>query len=267
MAGIVAYGAYVPRLRLSRAAAVEANSWFNAGLKGLAKGERSMCNWDEDSLTMAVEASRDCLGGDLPEDLNTISFASTTLPFGDRQNAGILATALNADEDVLTGDVSSSQRAATSALASALTAVGAEGGTSLLVASDKRRTKSGSTQELMFGDGAAALLLGNDNVIAEYLGGHQLAVDFVDHYRGANEEFDYNWEERWIRDEGYFKIVPRALKGLFDAVDVTPEQIDHFVMPSVMGPVPKPRWPASRTTRYAVTCTPRWARAAPRTRW
>lgn len=59
MSGIVAYGAYIPRLRLSRTAAVEANAWFNAGLKGMAKGERSMCNWDEDSLTMAVEAARD----------------------------------------------------------------------------------------------------------------------------------------------------------------------------------------------------------------
>ena len=239
MAGIVAYGAYVPRLRLSRTAAVEANSWFNAGLKGLAKGERSMCNWDEDSLTMAVEASRDCLAGEVPADLGSITLASTTLPFEDRQNAGVLATALNVGEDVLTGDVSSSQRAGTTGLAAGLGAVDTNGGTALFVAADKRRTKSGSTQELMFGDGAAALLLGSDNLIAEYVGGHQLATDFVDHYRGANEEFDYNWEERWIRDEGYFKIVPRMLKGLFENVDVTPDQIDHFVMPSVMGPVPK----------------------------
>ena len=238
MAGIVAYGAYVPRLRLSRTAAVEANSWFNAGLKGLAKGERSMCNWDEDSLTMAVEAARDCLGADVPADLKSIALASTTLPFEDRQNAGILATALNASEDVLTGDVSSSQRAGTQGLAAALKSTDADGGTALYVAADKRRTKSGSTQELMYGDGAAALLLGTENVIAEYIGGHQVAVDFVDHYRGANEEFDYNWEERWIRDEGYFKIVPRVLEGLFASVDVTPDQIDHFVMPSVMGPVP-----------------------------
>ena len=60
MVGIVAYGAYVPRLRLSRQAVYDANKWFAAGLRGLAKGERSMANWDEDSITMAVEASRDC---------------------------------------------------------------------------------------------------------------------------------------------------------------------------------------------------------------
>jgi hydroxymethylglutaryl-CoA synthase len=239
MSGIVAYGAYIPRLRLSRSAAVEANAWFNAGLKGMAKGERSMCNWDEDSLTMAVEAARDCLGGTVPADLNTAALASTTLPFVDRQNAGVLAAALNLDDSVITGDVSSSQRAGTSGLLSGLKAVDGTGGTSLFVAADKRRTKSGSPQEMQFGDGAAALLLGTENVIAELVGSHQLAVDFVDHYRGANEEFDYNWEERWIRDEGYFKIVPRALEGLFNEVDVTPDQIDHLVMPTVMGAVPK----------------------------
>ena len=35
---------------------VEANAWFDSSLKGLGKGERSICNWDEDTITMAVEA-------------------------------------------------------------------------------------------------------------------------------------------------------------------------------------------------------------------
>ena len=48
MWGMLAFGAYVPRLRLSRKAVAEANAWFNPALKGLAKGERGMCNWDED---------------------------------------------------------------------------------------------------------------------------------------------------------------------------------------------------------------------------
>ena len=114
MVGITAYGGYVPRLRLSRAAAVEANGWFNRGLKGLAKGERAMCNWDEDALTMAVEAARDCLAGERPDDLAAVSLASTTLPFEDRQNAGILTTALNLPETLSTVDVTASQRAGSS---------------------------------------------------------------------------------------------------------------------------------------------------------
>ena len=55
--GILAAGAYIPRLRLSRRAIVDANGWLNPALKSQAKGERAMCNWDEDSVTMAVEGA------------------------------------------------------------------------------------------------------------------------------------------------------------------------------------------------------------------
>lgn len=239
MRGIVAYGGYVPRLRLQRKSMVEANSWFNPGLKAKAKGERAMCNWDEDSLTMAVEAGRDCLAGDRPDNVGAVYLASTSLPFDDRQNAGVLATALNFGENMMTMDVTSSQRAGTSGLINALNAVAGQDGPALYVAAEKRRTKAAGPHELLYGDGAAALMLGTENVIAEFLGAHQTAVDFIDHYRGQNEDFDYSWEERWIRDEGYFKIVPRTLEGLFAKVDVKPEDVDHLVMPTVMGAVPK----------------------------
>ena len=61
--GILAFGAYVPRRRLQRSAIYAANAWFAPGLKGLAKGERAVGDWDEDSITMAVEAGRDALTG------------------------------------------------------------------------------------------------------------------------------------------------------------------------------------------------------------
>ena len=59
--GIVAYGAYIPQRRLQRKAVVAANAWFNSALKSQGKGERAMANWDEDAVTMAVAAARDCL--------------------------------------------------------------------------------------------------------------------------------------------------------------------------------------------------------------
>ena len=131
------------------------------------------------------------------------------MPFSDRQNAGILATALNFGESVVTMDFTASQRAGTSGLLNALR--GAAAGDTLFVAADKRRTQASGPQELQFGDAGAAFTVGSDGLIAEYLGGHQLSTDFIDHYRGGDSKYDYNWEERWIRDEGYFKIAPRAI--------------------------------------------------------
>ena len=87
MIGITAYGAYIPRARLSRAAMAEANTWFNASLKSLSKGERSICNWDEDTVTMAVEAAQDCLSALDDAAITSLYLASTTFPFLDRQNS------------------------------------------------------------------------------------------------------------------------------------------------------------------------------------
>src|SRR3546814_5335185 len=94
MSGILSIGAYVPLMRLQRAAVYEANKWFAPGLRGLARGERAIANWDEDVVTMAVEAARDCLVGQDAADVSTLLLASTSAPFADRQNAGIVKEAL-----------------------------------------------------------------------------------------------------------------------------------------------------------------------------
>src|SRR5215216_4378572 len=239
MVGIVAYGAYVPRLRLNRQAVYDANKWFAAGLRGLAKGERSMANWDEDSVTMAVEASRDCLTSHKAEDVRSLYFASTTQPFKDRQNAGVIGTALSIEQNLLASDVGGSLKAGTSALIAGLNASKNGGGPALVAAADKRMARVASSGELNYGDGAAALLCGTENVIAKLVGHHSVSMDFVDHFRGDETDFDYGWEERWIRDEGYSKIVPPAIKAALAACKLKGADITQFIMPSLMPAVPK----------------------------
>ena len=90
-----------------------------------------------------------------------------------------------------------------------------------------------------YGDGAAALLCGTENVIAKLVGHHSVSMDFVDHFRGDETDFDYGWEERWIRDEGYSKIVPPAIKAALAACKLKGSDITHFIMPSLMPAVPK----------------------------
>jgi 3-hydroxy-3-methylglutaryl CoA synthase len=236
MTGITAYGAYIPRRRLQRKVVASANAWFAPGLAGGAKGERAMANWDEDSLTMAVEAGRDCLPAAEPDKdrafVDAIYFASTTGPFADRQHAGIAAAALQLPETISSTDVTSSQRAGLSALIAALDAAKAGRVKSpLVLAGEKRKARAASAQELAYGDGAAAVTVGNDKVIAKFVGSHSVTVDFVDHFRGEGEDFDYGWEERWIRDEGYTKIVPAAIKALLEKTGIAASDIAHFILP------------------------------------
>src|SRR4030042_463909 len=115
MIGLVSYGGYIPRLRLPRKSIVQSMGWFTPALITVAQGERAFCNWDEDALTMAVAAARDCLAGMDKQKVDALYLGSTSLPYGDRQNAGILGTALNLREDIFSADVTGSQKAGTGA--------------------------------------------------------------------------------------------------------------------------------------------------------
>ena len=233
MAGIVSFGAYVPRRRLQRLSVFATIGWHSPAIMMMASGERSMCNWDEDTLTMSVAAARDCLIGQNKADVDGVYLASTTLPFADRQNAGVLAAALNlAEQNLGTADFASSQKAGATALLAALEAVkSGERQRVLVTAADQRQTKAGSFYELWFGDGAASLLVGEGDVIAEFLGAYSIACDFVPHYRGSLNKFDYTWEERWVRDEGYAKIIPAAIGGLLKKLKLSIGDVAKFAYP------------------------------------
>ncbi len=232
MIGISSYGGYIPRLRLNRMSIYQSMGWFAPALIMVAQGERSFCNWDEDSITMAVEASRDCLKGLDKEKVDAHFLCSTTLPFSDRSCAVLVNTALNLRNDIVAEDFTTSLRCGTSALITALEAVkGGERHKILVTASDKREARAAYFYEMWFGDGAASLLVSDEEVIAEYLGSYSLSLDFVDHYRGAQHKYDYMWEERWVRDEGYSKIIPQAINGLFDKLGIGMDDVDKIVYP------------------------------------
>ncbi|MBI3992155.1 MAG: hydroxymethylglutaryl-CoA synthase family protein [Candidatus Lambdaproteobacteria bacterium] len=233
MVGITSFGAYIPKLRLNRKSIAEANAWGNAGLKGMAKGQRAMCNWDEDSVTMAVAAAKDALRGVKSSAISRVFLATTTAPFLDRQNAGIVSAALHLGHEIASMDITSSQKAGTTGLIAALDIAKSGEDNILFVASEKRRTKAASSQEMQYGHGAAALLVGADKPVAKLLASHSRTVDFIDHYRAEGRDFDYQWEERWIRDEGYMKIVPPAIDAALKKAKLKADAITHFVMPTV----------------------------------
>ena len=228
--GILSYGAYIPRLRLSRRAIADANGWLNPALKAQGKGERAICNWDEDPVTMAVEAARDALAGIDRADVEALRFASTTFPFLDRLNAGLVTEALSLKEEVSAQDIAATQRAGTSALAASFR----EGRRTLVVAAEQRRAKAASPVEMAAGDGAAAILIGGGEPLARLVASASLTVDFVDHYRSGTSVYDYQWEERWVRDAGYLAIVPPVIARCFEEAKLNPTDITHFCMPAAI---------------------------------
>jgi len=210
--GISAYGVYIPRYRLSRKAISAAMGWLSPGAL---PGEKAVANYDEDSLTMAVAAGMDCLMGADRAGVDGLYFASTTFPYRERESAAIIATALDLSPNIRTADFADSLKAGTSAILSACDSVKAEGVRSILVCgSDYRLAKPGSPQEMVFGDGAAALLLGNSRVIASLEGWYSTSYDFPDYRRSEDDKFVRAVEDRFVREEGYAKFIPEAILGL-----------------------------------------------------
>lgn len=230
--GITELGAYIPRLRLERTAIAAAHRWMAPSLKGLAKGARAFCSWDEDAITLAVEAARDCLGpagSAARAGVTSLTVASTTLPYADLQNSAIVAGALGLAASVRTSDVGGSQRGGLSALASALRA--REEG-SVVVAADRLQAKPASTQEMVYGAAAAAFSLGGSRVIARLLGAGVNLAQFVDHFRANGTDHDYFWEERWIRDEGFAKLIPPAVNAALAEAKLAIGDVDTLVLAS-----------------------------------
>jgi len=226
MPGIAAFGAYLPWRRLTREAIASAHAW--TGTRAVGRGARTMACWDEDAITMAVEAARACIAGE-PDPIASLVLASTTLPFADRLNAGVVAGALALGEAVEGSDVTGSLRAGVGALACALAAK-----PTLVVAADRRAALPMSPQETQIGHGAAAVITSADDGIAAFLGSATSTVDFVDHYREAGADFDYEWEERWVRDEGVKKIVPATVLRALEASGVAAADVTHFIFPSTL---------------------------------
>lgn len=213
MAGITSYGAYIPLLRISRKLISSATGWL--GTAGSLPGEKAVANHDEDSLTMAVAAAVDCLKGFPREKVDELCFATTTTPYRERQSAVLIATALDLRPDIRTADFGNSPKSGTTALLSVLDAIKAGSAKNAVVcAADCRVGKAGSSQEQSCGDGAAALLLGDGEVIATIEGSYSVSHDFVDYWRTEADKFDRAWEDRWIRDIGYSRFIPEAISGL-----------------------------------------------------
>ncbi|MGI6421216.1 MAG: OB-fold domain-containing protein [Syntrophomonadaceae bacterium] len=223
MVGITGFGAYVPYNRLNRSHIKET---FGAPVP---KGEKAVANYDEDSITMAAMAALDCTANLDTKTIDAVYFATTTAPYKEKQSATTIAGVLDTRMDIRTADFCDSLRAGSTAILAGLDA--AKQGLNVLVATGECRLGySAGSYENHFGDGAAALSLGNQQVIAEYIDSCSIAVDFHDLWRADNERFVHSWEERFCITQGYNQFVSDSVKGVLKKTGLTPKDFSKIVL-------------------------------------
>ncbi|MFC2014776.1 hydroxymethylglutaryl-CoA synthase family protein [Chloroflexota bacterium] len=226
MTGITSYGAYVPLRRLGK------------GTMGWrAENEKAVAYYDEDSLTMAVAATIDCMGDIDRSTIDGLYAASTTLPYKEKLAATTIAYAADLRRDIQTIDCTDSLRAGTGALRMAVDSVKAGSVDKLMVtASDCRLGPPRSQFDMTFGDGAAAFIVGKENVIATIEASYSESNELLDMWRGDTSKYLHTWEERWVQEEGYLKVLPQVIGNFFKKFGLNPEEITKV---AYYGPNPR----------------------------
>lgn len=218
MIGITAYSIYLPRYRLERSHI--GGAWG----KRVAKGTKAVASYDEDALTMAVEAALD-VAGDTAE-IGRLYFASTSAPYLEKQVASVVATVCDLPRQIGVADFGGSVRAGTTALRSALEALGAGAAKAAIVtAADTRLGAPESDVEALLGDGAVAVRLGRDAVLAEFVGAAAVAEEFTHIWRTSGQQFIQVYEGKFSNTYGYIRDVAEVATMVLRAAEVPPSQV------------------------------------------
>ncbi len=224
MIGITSYGAYIPFYRLSR------DELARAWGRSILGGEKAVANFDEDSITMAVAAALDCIDGFARDQIGGLFFATTTSPYQEKGCASIIAAAADLPRDTRIADFCISLRSGTIALSSALDAVNAGSADNVIVtAADCRLGAAGGESEQLFGDGAAAVMLGNSEVIASIEGSFSIANEFMDRWRSGDDVSVRSWEARFVISEGYLATMQEAISGILKKHGLSAKDINKAV--------------------------------------
>jgi 3-hydroxy-3-methylglutaryl CoA synthase/uncharacterized OB-fold protein len=227
MIGITGYSVYVPRRRIRRETIAAA--WGSPGMPGC----KTVMSFDEDSLTMAQSAVWPLVENGGAE---ALAFASTTAPYWQRSSASLIAAACDLPPRVATADFGASLRCGTTALRSALDAVAAGSVRNALVtAADCRESALESAEEMLFGDVAAAVSVGRENLAAQLVAAVSRSDDFPDEWRRDVDAQVRSFPSKYSLTRGYTENVLAAGRALIEKAEIKPSEIARAVLASPDG--------------------------------
>jgi 3-hydroxy-3-methylglutaryl CoA synthase len=228
--GVISCGYHVPFCRLERGKIGEA--WARRA----GKGERAAVYFDEDALTLGLEAAMRCVEEKGAAGVDALYFASTSAPFWQRSSASFMAAACDLPATCETADFGASLRSATSALRAGIDAVnGGRLRRVLVAAGDVRDGQPGEGEEEWFGDAGSAVLLGRDGVIAEVMGAASQSSDFLDEWRRDTDSYVQTQPSRFTTERGYQASLVAVGQQLLKQHGVQPHDCAKIILPSPDG--------------------------------
>ena len=84
--------------------------------------------------------------------------------------------------------------------------------------------------ESLLGDGSAALLLGDSDIVVEIEGSYTICSEFMDIWKREKDAYIQAWEDRFIIEHGYLGHLTEVVSGLFERYKVTPKDFTKAVL-------------------------------------
>ena len=240
--GIVVYGACVPRHRIkveeiAKVWGADAPSYK----KGLQLREKSVPAPDEDVITLSVEASRNALlraGGLDPQEIGAIYVGSESHPYAVKPSGTVLGEALGATPHCHVADFEFACKAGSEAM---FVVAGLVAGKAipigLAVGADTSQGAPGDALEYSASAGAAAFLIGSENIVATMDHTHSFMTDTPDFWRREYMHYPLH-AGRFTGEPSYFKHVMGASLALLKKTNTKPSDFQYAVFHQPNGKFP-----------------------------
>jgi hydroxymethylglutaryl-CoA synthase len=239
--GIVSYGGYVPRYRITPDEI--ARVWGSDG-KAMAKTltirAKSVPGPDEDVITISVEAARHAMARCHvdPKDVGAIYVGSESHPYAVKPTATVVAEAIGAAPDLTAADYEFACKAGTAAIQTGMGMVGSGMVKyTLAIGSDTSQGAPGDALEYSASAGGAAILVGSRDVAAVINNTSSVTSDTPDFWRREGQMYPSHGG-RFTGEPAYFKHISRCAEHLFGAMGTTPKDYDYAVFHQPNGKFP-----------------------------
>ncbi len=243
--GIVGYGAYLPPFRIT----VEeiAHQWQKDSQlisQSLGVCQKAVADYDEDCLTMAVEASKQAIsmakikprkiGACFIGSIGACFIGSESFPYAVKPSSVTLAQALGMDNYYFTADLQFACKAGTTGIQ--IIAALIESGLidyGLAVGSDKAQGSPGDALEYTAASGAAAIILGCKKFewLAKLNYISSFNSDTPDFWRRQGEKFPSH-AGRFTGEPAYFRHVVESSAMFMKKLDRKPQDFNYAIFHS-----------------------------------
>ncbi|MHA1378339.1 MAG: hydroxymethylglutaryl-CoA synthase [Candidatus Helarchaeota archaeon] len=222
---ILGYGCYIPRFRIKKEEYIKIWGNFQGRIQ-----EKSVIGYDEDTLTMAVEAGKNALKNAKVkrEDIKVVTVGSSTPPYALRSMASEVAMAIGIPLDNALLDFNESEKAGTTAFVTAIDILANRGGAGLVIGTDSPLAKPNDEVEHTFGAAAAALVVGSGNGIVEIEGHSSNNVLFIaDRFRKDGDSKIQDLSIASYKKYAYTNSISGAVDKLMTELGLKPDDFNH----------------------------------------